>query len=248
MNNNIDDKLHSMPEAKLSNEQKDKMLVAILSNQDKFNVKRQNKRMKEWFISTAGVAVAIILVMIIFVLPNQGPTQQAFVAEELLMDLEELQSFDLFEVQLPTYAPFEVENVVYNTMYVGPIDLHQPENNYYAEPDDPNNWAFEIFYEGKNREKELQVHITRGILEYDDIDDHDEVVEFGNGKEGKFRSTENMAASEDFEWTKQFLLWQEGAILIEIGVTNQNGEPTSVDEMIRIAKSFKDYTPLISKE
>ena len=248
MNNSIDDKLHSMPEAKLSNEQKDEMLLAILNKKDKSNSKKQNNRMKEWFISTAGVAIVILLAIIIFILPNQEPAQQAFVAEELLMDIEELHEFDYFDVQLPTYVPFEVENVVYNASYYGPIDIKQPENNYYGEPDDPKNWAFEIFYEGENREKELQVNITQGSFKYDDIDDYDEVVELDNGKEGKFRSTENMVAAEDFKWTKQFLLWQEGAILIEIGVLDENGEPTSIEEMIKIAKSFKDFTPLKSNE
>ncbi|MBM6618767.1 hypothetical protein [Bacillus suaedaesalsae] len=158
-----------------------------------------------------------------------------FPGEEQLENNKLLQTYHL-PIKLPTYLPFELNDVKVETMYVGEIDLTKdpPE----TQLDDPKANLRKIVYESTDNKKpktlEILIH-DAATTTFVGAGVNNEKLE--DGSEAKYSANENLEG----------LLWENEGIIYEItlhhGFPKEQEGLLTKNELIEIANSFERFRP-----
>ena len=155
---------------------------------------------------------------------------QAFLAEKEIRKMEELNKFDDRNILLPTYAPFKIHAVKYDQLYSGRREIKDSEI-VYVDIDDLNYLIPIIRYHSNDESnREMEVHISKSLDMKYII--YDEIINFGEGLKGFYRVYQ----------TRQFFTWEQDGVLLNMGITTEDEEQLlSLEEIIKIAESFKKW-------
>ncbi|WP_047985978.1 archaellin/type IV pilin N-terminal domain-containing protein [Ornithinibacillus californiensis] len=124
-----------------------------------------------------------------------------------------------FSYKMPTYLPFEYEQVLIFEMEKGTEIVH--------------NWYFDLAFYGSKGEEHL-------VVTLDDIGDSEVHIAGENRKEVKLSN--GTQAIYMFNGSSQTLAWVEGQLIYSISAQAANGvERYPVDELIKVANSFERY-------
>ncbi|WP_188205531.1 hypothetical protein [Alkalibacillus aidingensis] len=224
----LDQKLQSMPKVKLEEHKKRKMLQNILER-DESEEQLGDSRIKGWFISVGGTLAVALLAMVIFVMPSGPFGGAAFLAEEELRGIEELEKFD-HVLKFPTYAPFEIGEIEYDELYWGD---REPKDGqvHYVQGDDPDYLTPGINYFSEEEPRyQLTVYLDDQHMQLSEKDDFEAVTLNGD-----------IEARYDQREFVQELLWQEGEVVFNIAIRSDEGDLLPKEEIIKIAESFEIF-------
>ncbi|MCC3356043.1 DUF4367 domain-containing protein [Bacillus sp. REN16] len=235
MNKHLENQLRSMPTAKLGFEDKNRIHDALM-NFEEHPVQKTLKNIK-WPLHTIGSLVAVaLLVFFIWTLPQNPISNQAFLGEEQIMQIKELQMIER-KIKLPTYAPFVVHEVEFMEQYLGPQSLEDGELKQ-LEPDNPKFHVQNISYLSFEEPfKSIHLILADSTVESVDTKDY-ENVQLSNGSTAYYM----------FNGNAQMLFWIEEGINYHLNVFVKNKDNTSFreepiprEEIIKIAESFRVY-------
>lgn len=155
---------------------------------------------------------------------------QAFLAEKEIREMEELNRFDDRNILLPTYAPFKIHEVEYDELYSGRREIKDSEI-VYVDIDDLDYLTPIIRYHSNDEpNREMELYFGKS-LDMDNII-YDEIIEFGDGLKGFYRVYQ----------TRQFFTWEQDGVFLDMAITTEDEEQLlSVEEIIKIAESFKKW-------
>ncbi|GGA89770.1 hypothetical protein [Ornithinibacillus halotolerans] len=225
----IERKLETMPQTKLSHEKKDKMLQTIIQQRES----KQPQGKKNWFgwLAPIGGTIVVAMLVWIIVIPNFDTTtpQAEYVAEEELASIQKLWKFSGM-IQLPTYAPFTVGEVYYQELFVNGIDdileakaeFLLPQITYFSS-DNPDNKLMTVYLTSTDHD-----HLYEDIGE----GEYNEIVEFENGLQAEYYTPSNEVSH---------FSWIEEGYHITITTLSPEDNPISLEEIIKVAESFKLY-------
>ncbi|MDX5474233.1 MAG: hypothetical protein LPK00_01745 [Bacillaceae bacterium] len=241
----LEQKLQAMPTAELPDLEKEKMYESIVKQTGNFKKRKSFKQTTSFIVSSVGVAAAIMLAVILFVFPgNNEPVPLAFVAEEEIKSLEdELLSYDRY-IMLPTYAPFEIDEVNLEKTYWGPkiIENSKIVN---TEEEEPSHWYLNVqYFSKKDPEIVMEIEIVNKYeMTDEDLSYMDEVITFSNDRKGGY--TQHLDFSSWFEGkgAMQWFGWQENGSSFFMKISFEDGEILPKEEIIKIIESFKPLNP-----
>ncbi|MCD8510009.1 MAG: hypothetical protein LRY73_09180 [Bacillus sp. (in: Bacteria)] len=193
-------------------------------------------------------AALLILIVGYFLIEHEfqpGPSQLAFLAEDEINQIEELDKFKR-DILLPTYAPFEIIGVEYDETYLGDIEIVDSQINQ-IQGDDPDFFTPAIIYyvEGpKERflaDRFMSVSISLpNQMPMETIEHYDEEIQFGDGLVGKYIvRLADPDSSSDF--TIQELIWEQNGVIVDLFIRSEGREKLPKEEIIKIAESFRSY-------
>ncbi|MCH1626420.1 hypothetical protein [Fredinandcohnia quinoae] len=242
MNEELDQKLQSMPTAKMNNEKKQLIHQSLMNFTSTYEMKKSRNKFKGYFVSVGGIAVAALLALIIFIMPKGEFGSHAFLAEDEIRKIDELKTFDRV-IMLPTYAPFEIEGVDFEKSYRGPYkqDLEN-EMMIPLEEDNPKYQDLELYYfTTESPIGMMLVTLMDGsLMSLESYSHYSEknLIEFDNGRKGLYL----------YNGAAQMLAWEENGVIINLAVTIDNKSkqssrygPIPKEEIVKIAESFKVY-------
>ncbi|THE10747.1 hypothetical protein E1I69_17535 [Bacillus timonensis] len=236
MNDHLENQLRSMPTATLGLENK-RRIHDRLMNYEEHPVQKTWKNMK-WALPTIGSLVAVaLLAFFIWTLPQNSFSHQAFLAEEHIVEIKELQEIER-KIKLPTYAPFEIIEVEYFQQYLGPKDFGNGEGDPAPlEPVDPKLYVHNISYLS-NEEPFKGIHLILSDSTAEEVDTKGyEPVELKNG----------IIAYYMFNGNAQMMYWTDEGVNYHLNLIAENKdksirkEPIPREEIIKIAESFRVY-------
>ncbi|MEH7236710.1 hypothetical protein [Bacillus sp. JJ1562] len=235
MNDHLENQLRSMPTANLGFEDK-KRIHGTLMNFEEHPIEKTWKNMK-WTLSTiGGLAVVALLAFFIWTLPQNPFSHQAFLAEEQIAEIKELQKIER-KIKLPTYAPFEVHEVEFMEQYLGPQSIEDGELKQ-LEPDNPKFQVQNISYLSFDDPfKSIHLILADSTVESLDTKGY-ETIQLDNG----------ITASYMYNGSAQMLFWIDDGVNYHLNVFVENKDKTSLrkepiprEEIIKIAESFRFY-------
>ncbi|RFB13504.1 hypothetical protein DZB84_16140 [Bacillus sp. HNG] len=235
MNDHLENQLRSMPTATLGFENK-RRIHDRLMNYEEHPVQKTWKKMK-WALPTIGSLVVVaILAFFISTLPQNPFSQQAFLAEEQIAEIQELQEIER-KIKLPTYAPFDVHEVEFMEQYLGPQSIEDGELKK-LEPDNPKFHVQNISYLSFNKPfKSIHLILADSTVESVNTKGY-ETIQLNNG----------ITAFYMFNGNAQMLFWIDDGVNYTLNIFVENKEKTSLrkepfakEEIIKIAESFRVY-------
>ncbi|MEH7385286.1 hypothetical protein V7147_07755 [Bacillus sp. JJ1521] len=237
MNNHLDNQLRSMPTARLGFEDKTRMHETLM-NYEEHRLQKTWKKMKWTLPTISGLAVVALLAFLIWTLPQNIFSHQAFLAEEQIAQITEIQEIER-KIKLPTYAPFEVHEVEFLQQYLGPKDFNNGEGEPTPlEPIDPKLYVQTIIYLSNEKPfKGIHLILADSIKEEVATKEY-EPIELNNGIKAYYM----------FNGNAQMMFWSDNGVNYHLNVIVENKdktsfreEPISREEIIKIAESFRDY-------
>ncbi|WBL16628.1 hypothetical protein [Sutcliffiella sp. NC1] len=240
----LEQKLQAMPTAELPETEKERMYNSIVKQTNNFQKRKSSKQTLSFMISAGGIAAVIMLAVVLFAYPNNNQTPlQAFVAEEEIKSLEEeLLSYDRY-IMLPTYIPFDIEEVILEKSYWGPKAVGDREI-LYTEEDEPSHWTLSLYYtSSESPKKEMEIVITNKYeLTEEDIAHMDEMIELSNNRQGGYSVFNDFSRAFE-KGAMQGFSWQEKGSVFDFTISFEDGETLPKEEFIKIVESFQPLNP-----
>lgn len=184
------------------------------------------------------VVIAILVVGAMYVFDDSRETQ-AIAGEEEIRKITQLETLER-EIYLPTYVPFAILEVAFETYYVGPMDYSREESNNRESINrhevEEKYWSFDFIYSSKE-DPGLRIRVATAdrevILENEDLPANEE-IKLAGGNVGYYIAS---------EYGDQSLIWtiNEGIYVVEL--MGGTGEDVTKEELIQMVESFREYRP-----
>ncbi|MFS0821899.1 DUF4367 domain-containing protein [Bacillus sp. 1P02SD] len=234
MHDYLENQLRSMPTATLGFENKRRIHDRLMSYEE-HPVQKTWKKMK-WTVPTIGSLVVVaLLAFFIWTLPQNPFSHQAFLAEEQIVEIKELQEIER-KIKLPTYAPFEVYEVEFMEQYLGPQSIEDGELKQ-LEPNNPKFHVQNISYLSFNKPfRSIHLILADSAVESVNTKDY-ETIQLNNG----------ITAYYMFNGNTQMMYWTDQGVNYHLNLIAENKdksirkEPIPREEIIKIAESFRVY-------
>ncbi|KAA0546903.1 DUF4367 domain-containing protein [Bacillus sp. BGMRC 2118] len=207
---------------------------------------KNNKRSLH-FSFKAFVSVAVLFLLIIG-LTGTVLFQTGIISSNFLYDFpgeEKLENNELLEkyhlpIKLPTYLPFEIEDIRVDSLYVGPIDLTQDPPQ--TELDNPAVNPIIITYvstieKNKIYMLELQINDATNTTYGGTVNEN---VTLKDGNQASFNENEN---SQMILWTDQDTMYNLYLSVRDKDDPLKKVEDLPKEEIIKIANSFNQFIP-----
>ncbi|MEH7381038.1 hypothetical protein V7138_11215 [Bacillus sp. JJ1533] len=238
MNEHLENQLRSMPTANLSLQDKKRIHDTLMSFEE-HPVQRTWKKLK-WALSTiGGLVAAALLAFFIWTVPqNPFTDQETFLGAEQLKEIEELNDVER-AIKLPTYAPFKIDKIEFFQQYLGPKDFGNGEGEPTPlEPVDPKLYVQNISYLS-NEEPFQGIHLIIADSNAEEVARKGyEPIELKDGITAYYFNNGNA----------QMMYWSDNGVNYHLNVIVENKDKTSfreepipIEEMIKIAESFRVY-------
>ncbi|MCD8510420.1 MAG: hypothetical protein LRY73_11520 [Bacillus sp. (in: Bacteria)] len=154
--------------------------------------------------------------------------------EEEIRRMTELEEFER-EIHLPTYVPFEIWRVTFDSYYVGPFEYGDRETTYLHE-DEEKYWSIELVYHANEESGEIIRVMTANadvILEMNELPPHEE-IDLADGNVGYYVPD---------EFGARLIIWIMDEWIYVLDYMGKSGEHASKEELTKIVESFREYRP-----